>query len=65
MALTDKQKLNIITKYNMNWTIIKIAEDMKINKATVHLWIKRYKLTKSLARKVGTGIKIIDTNRIG
>lgn len=47
----------------MNMTIMKISEQLKINKATVHLWIKRYKQGMSLDRKGGSGIKIKDINK--
>ena len=63
MALSKEQKLMIIDKYKLNWTIKQISENMKINKSTVHLWIKRYKQNESLERKPGSGIRIIDQNK--
>lgn len=63
MTLTNKQKNQIIEKYKSEWTIEQIANEMKISKSTIHFWIKRYKLTGTLRRKPGTGIKIIDKNK--
>ena len=57
MALTDLQKIEIISKYNNDkWSIKKIAENMKINRNTVSLWVNRYDKNKNLERKRGTGL---------
>jgi len=56
MTLTEVQKFEIISKYNNNWCITKIAKNMKINRNTVSMWINRYKLTGNLDRKRGSGM---------
>lgn len=47
MQITEVQKFEIIVKHNNGMSIRKIAEEMKINKNTVDLWIKRYKHNKN------------------
>ena len=64
MVLTEEQKINIINKYKLGWTIKKISESINVSKPTVHMWIKRYKQTQSIERKQGSGIKILDLNKI-
>jgi transposase len=56
MPLTEIQKFEIVTKYNNNWCITKIADSMKINRNTVSLWIKRYNQLGNLNRKRGSGM---------
>ncbi len=64
MTLSVTQKETIINKYKMNISIKQIAIDMGLNKNTIQLWIKRYKLCMSLDRKNGSGIKIVDKNKV-
>jgi transposase len=57
MVLTILQKNEIIIKYNnLNMSMTEIANDSKISLNTVSFWIKRYKNTKTLSRKRGSGI---------
>lgn len=55
MTLTEIQKYEIISKFNNNWSISKIAQSMKINRHTVSLWITRYKNEGNIFRKRGSG----------
>lgn len=59
MTLTDKQKYEIIVKSEMGYTIREIAKNMKVNKNTVSLWLKRYSDTNKVNRKNGSGRKRI------
>jgi len=56
MVLTDIQKYEIVIKYNSGSSIMQIANDMKINKNTVCLWLSRHKDEGNLKRKRGSGI---------
>ncbi len=55
MELTDTQKMELFVKYQSGLSIAKIAEDMKINKSTVNLWLSRYKEAGNFKRKIGSG----------
>ena len=55
--LNEYQKYEIIVKYNMNIPIRQIANEMKINKSTVLLWIKKYKTQQKMEIKKGRGRK--------
>ena len=64
MGLSIEQKEMIINKYKLNITISKISQDMNISRTAIHFWIKRYKEKQSLDRKYGSGVRIIDQNKI-
>ena len=64
MVLSEEQKNTLINKYKLKFTVTEIAKSMNVNKNTVQLWIKRYKQNKTLQRKVGSGVKIIDVNAV-
>ena len=55
--LNDNQKHEIIVKYKLNIPIRTIATQMNINKATVSLWISKYKKKEDLQIKKGRGRK--------
>lgn len=56
MVLTEIQKFEIISKYNLGLSISKIANEMKINRRTVSIWSNRYNKNKNLNRKRGSGL---------
>ena len=62
MVLSMDQKKEIIKKYQLNWTIAKIATHMNVSQPAVHRVIKKHKLGLPLDRKPGSGIRIQDTN---
>jgi len=52
MVLSDVDKMEIIYKYKkLKKSIRDIAEEMKINKNTVVLWINRYNDNETIKRK--------------
>jgi transposase len=55
VQLNEKSKYEIIIKYELGYSIRNIANEMKISKTTVVLWIKRYEQEKNIKRKKGYG----------
>jgi transposase len=49
--LSDIEKIQIIAKNSEGLSVRKIAKSMNINKNTVSLWIKRYKIEHNVNRK--------------
>jgi transposase len=56
MVLTEIQKYEILIKHEAGLSNLQIANNMKINKNTVNLWITRHKKFGNLKRKRGSGI---------
>lgn len=55
--LTEKQKREIITKYEAHIPVRKIAESLSVSKSTVIFWCKRYDNTKTINKKNGLAMK--------
>lgn len=55
MVLDSIQKQNIIEKYKLNFTVVKISECLGISKSTIQRIITKYKNCESLDRKKGLG----------
>lgn len=56
MPLDQMKKYEIISKHKSGLSNLQIANEMKINKNTVNLWINRYKKLGDLKRKRGSGL---------
>jgi transposase len=57
VQLSNKQKYEIIINYEKGYSIREISKNMKINRNTVMLWIKRYNNNHDILRKKGSGRK--------
>ena len=57
VQLSNKQKYEIIVRHELGYAIRKIAYDMRINKDTVRIWLKRYRENNNIKRKNGSGRK--------
>jgi transposase len=55
MSLKEKDKYKIIILHELGYTYSSIAREMKVNRATVIKWIKKYKLDGNIDRKEGSG----------
>jgi transposase len=64
MQLTEKQRYEIIFRYEKGNTHKKIAHDMSINIKSVIRWIERYKKNKNVKRISGSGRKKIIMDEI-
>lgn len=52
---TNKQKYEIIIRYELGYSSRQISHDMKINRKGVFRWLKRYNDTQTINRKHGSG----------
>jgi transposase len=57
MQLLDKQKYEIIVKYELNQSMRMISKNMNINLKTVSKWINKYEKDKNINRQIGSGRK--------
>ena len=63
VQLSEKIKYAIINYHEIGYSSQQIAELLKININTVYMWLKRYKQTKEIERKHGSGRKTEITNQ--
>ena len=61
----DKTREKVLHNYvqNTSHTMIKLAKDCNVPLTTTHRIIKKYLLTCSITRKIGTGRKVFSGNK--